>query len=538
MVDEKPHKYEPADTLPIPTYEEATSSRPSSAQSNTGSEGISNDAERQGLLRQSPHDGGSRPDTRFGGYEPPTVESARTSLEFLSASSGRSSRASEEGLRREITQLTLEDPASAEGRSHLGHSLSKRITSFTNRLSSIQLTIRLPFGRWAASFAFLRDRIPRPSLRAKGSWVVIGRIFGGFLLMSFVYVLLASNIFTMSQRGTMGQNYDPEQVRIFVQSHVNGTSIEEYLKRLTAYDHVAGTEGNYVLARWVERLFKVAEIEDVALERFDVYLNYPKAGGRRVAIVEPPEIAWEAMMEEEVAYVDPPRQQSLVFHGYSQAGNVTGPLVYANYGSREDFKRLKDSGISVKGAIALVRYYGTQGDRALKVKAAELAGAVGCIIYSDPAEDGFAKGEPWPNGRFMPADGVQRGTVGLTSWIVGDVLSPGFASLPGEHKRIPKDDNPGLNNIPSIPLAWRDAQRLLQALKGHGEKAPNEWVGAVPDVDWWTGDQTSPVVQLMNEQDEVEKQPIYNVIGKISGLEVGDGCCETRFATSANISTT
>ena len=433
-----------------------------------------------------------------------------------------------------MSELMLEDPATAGGRSHLGQSLSKRISSFTNTLSSIHL----PFRRWAESFAFIRDRIPRPSFRSKGSWVVIGRIAAGFVLMSLVYVLLASNIFTMSQSGTMGQTYDPESVRIFVQGHVNSTSIREYLERLTAYDHMAGTEGSYVLARWMERLFEVAQIEDVGLERFDVYLNYPKAGGRRVAIVEPPEMAWQATLEEEAAYDNPPRQQTFVFHGYSRAGNVTGPLIYANYGSREDFKSLEDSGIDMKGAIALVRYYGTQGDRALKVKAAELAGAVGCIIYSDPAEDGFAKGEPWPDGRFMPADGVQRGTVGLTSWIVGDVLSPGFPSLPGEHKRISKDDNPGLNNIPSVPLAWRDAQRLLQAITGHGEKAPDEWVGAVPDVAWWTGDQTSPVVHLMNEQDEVEKQPIYNVIGKISGLEVSDGYNKTPVPILADILTT
>lgn len=418
----------------------------------------------------------------------------------------------------EMEVLDPETPEDAARRSQIGQSLSKRITSLTNTLSSIHL----PFRRWVPSFNFIRARIPRMSPDYRWNWVVVGRIFGGFLTVSLVYVLLASNIFTMSQKGGPGQTYDPESVRIFVQSHANGTSIQNYLEHLTAYDHIAGTEGNFVLARWVGGLFNAANLEDARLERFDVYLNYPKAGGRRVAIVDPPEMAWEATIEEEAAYDDPPRQQTLVFHGLSRAGNVTGPLIYANYGSREDFKRLEDNGIDMKGAIALVRYYGTQSDRGVKVKAAELAGAVGCIIYSDPADDGFVKGEPWPNGRFMPADGVQRGTVGLTSWVVGDVLSPGFASLPGEQKRISKENNPGLNNIPSIPLSWRDAQKLLQAIKGHGEEVPNEWVGDVPDVNWWTGDQSSPIVHLMNEQDEVEKQPIYNVIGKITGLEVSE----------------
>lgn len=232
-------------------------------------------------------------------------------------------------------------------------------------------------------------------------------------------------------------------------------------------------------------------------------------------------MAWEARLEEGQVYPDgdPSKKQTLVFHGHSRAGNVSGPLIYANYGSREDFESLQQRGINLTGTIALVRYYGTQGDRALKVKAAELAGAVGCLIYSDPNEDGFKKGEVWPKGRWRPKDSVQRGSVSLMSWIVGDVLTPGYASTP-DAKRVSKDNNPGLVNIPSLPLAWRDAQKLLQSLKGHGVKVDHDWIGGVPDIDeWWTGNQESPIINLANEQDEEEKQPIWNVLGKISGLE-------------------
>ena len=157
-----------------------------------------------------------------------------------------------------------------------------------------------------------------------------------------------------------------------------------------------------------------------------------------MAIIEPTELAWEALIEEDQAFES--REQTMVFHGHSKSGKAKGPLIYANYGSREDFKRLKEEGIDVRGSIALVRYYGSQGDRALKVKAAELAGAVGCIMYSDPAEDGFLLGN----------DTVQRGAVSLMSWVVGDVLSSGFASFPEEEKRDPKDGNNGLVNIPSV----------------------------------------------------------------------------------------
>ena len=202
---------------------------------------------------------------------------------------------------------------------------------------------------------------------------------------------------------------------------------------------------------------------------------------------------------------------------------MTGPLIYANYGSYDDFKTLEDGNtVNMTGSIMIMRYGGKQSDRALKVKAAQDRGAIGAIIYSDPAETGFKKGDTWPDGRWLPWDGLQRGAVSLMSWVIGDVLTPGWASTEGA-RRISKDNNPGLVNIPSLPLSWRDAQPLLQSLKGHGEEIPDhqiEWIGGVPDVEWWTGDENSPKVNLVNEQDEVEKQPIYNIHGHIEGMEM------------------
>jgi N-acetylated-alpha-linked acidic dipeptidase len=237
--------------------------------------------------------------------------------------------------------------------------------------------------------------------------------------------------------------------------------------------------------------------------------------------VSPPTLSWEAKLEEEDVYHNPTpqQQQTLSFHGLSKSGNVTGPLIYANYGSKTDFKSLADSGIDVTGSIALVRYGGDPSDRAGKVKAAQDAGAIGCLIYSDPKDDGFLNGEVWPNGPYRTSDSVERGSVALTSYIVGDVLTPGEGSLSGA-KRISKEDNPGLVKIPSLPLAWRDAQRLLQVLKGHGQQVTEEWKGGVPDVEeWWTGDKFSPQVYLQNDQEEVDTQRIYNVLGRIEGME-------------------
>ena len=342
------------------------------------------------------------------------------------------------------------------------------------------------------------------------------RLFALLLVATLVYVFFIGDVFNLNNRMVMGQSYSASSVENFIQGHINATNIAENLKLVAGNTRVAGTEGSFVLAEWIEHEFHKAGFDSVKREEYQVYLNYPREDGRRVAIVDPPDKAWEAFLEENQA-------QYPAFHGHSKSGNVTGPLVYANFGSREDFQLLANKGISVNGSIALVRYYGSEGDRALKIKAAELAGAVGCIIYSDPAQDGFTQGPEYPKGRFMPADGVQRGGVSLMSHIVGDVLSPGFASTPDEKRRLSPAESPALVQIPSLPIAWRDAQRLLQAIQGHGFKAPDGWIGAVPQIpEWWTGDQHSPTVHLMNLQDEVDRRPIYNVHGTILGLEERD----------------
>ncbi|KAL8695860.1 MAG: hypothetical protein Q9201_007930 [Fulgogasparrea decipioides] len=510
-MDEKHNNYENDNALPIPTYEEATSSRHSS-QSYLGPEQVSHDAERQGLLsRPRP----PRP-PQHNGYEPPTVESARSSLDFLPSSGESSRRSSAEALQREIQQMDVEEPGGPNIR---GSRLSKRITSLTHSLSSINL----PFRQWLPSGQYMRAHIPAlpQNWRFKPNWIIVGRIFAIFLVVFIIWLFFISDLFAVRSRRMGSSMFRSEDLRNYIQKNVDADNIRQNLQYATQYDHIAGTEGNYFLATWVEMSFTQAGLDNVGLERFDVYLNYPKPDGRRVAIIDPPNLAWEAKIEEGLAYpAEFEAQQTMVFHGHSKTGNVTGPLIYANYGAREDFQKLADQGIDTKGSIALVRYYGTQSDRSLKVKAAEQAGAVGCIIYSDPAEDGFLKGEPFPKGRYMPADGVQRGSVTMSSWVVGDVLSPGYASLPGERRRDRIENNPGLVQIPSIPLAWRDAQKLLQALKGHGKKIEDSTaIGGVPDVEWWTGDSGSPTVHLMNDQIEIERKKIYNVLGKITGLE-------------------
>jgi N-acetylated-alpha-linked acidic dipeptidase len=506
---------------PIPSYEEATTvTNPllGTQQSPTGS-------------------------SRMGYYQPPYVQSVRSSEDSLcpprqSSDSSPTSLDSDtnsdisEGLRREVDGLDY-DGEDFEMEELDNGSLRRRRRRRTGpRWKWLQM-LRLRVGKWKKMWTWRRPYwleagLPRwqcpdvPETWRPGI-AVIARLVGLLVLIALGYALFMFAIVPNARNG-MTQMYNLEDVRLFAQGAVDGDRIRDYLKHVTSFDHVAGSEGSYYLAEWTKDLFWKAGMDEVRLDEYQVYLNYPKEGGRRVAIISPPELQWEAKLEEEPAYPNPSNRgemNTLVFHGHSKSGNVSGPLIYFNYGSKADYKSVcLDSGINCRGAIGLVKYYGSQGDRSLKVKAAEEWGIKGVLIYSDPAEDGFMRGDVWPEGRWRPSDGVQRGAVSLMSWVIGDVLTPGWAST-ADAKRVEKENNPGLVKIPSLPLAWRDAQKLLQSLKGHGQRVPPEWFGAVPDVEWWSGDQSSPVVLLQNEQDEVDKQKIFNVMGTIEGMESG-----------------
>lgn len=364
MVDEKPNKYNQHDSLPIPTYEESQeASRPSSSQSFLGPSEVSHDGERQGLLGRN-----------YGIYRNPTVESARSSLDFL-PSGEHSPRASTEALRHEIQQMDVTEPRD-NGTNNVisvrAARFSKHFSNLTHSLSSMNL----PFRQWIPSRDYILAKIPALIRECKPNWILAGRFFALLLVLFLAYLLFLSDIFTTSRRRGSGSGLDyPESIRAWVREQMNETNIREHAKYLTLFPHVAGTEGNFALAEYVQSIFKDSQLEDVRLEQFDVYLNYPKVGGRRLAIVEPSSMVWEARIEEDM-------EQYPVFHGHSRSGSAKGHLVYANYGSRADFGKLEKQGIDLKGAIVLVRYYGSQGDRALKVKAAELAGANACVIYS------------------------------------------------------------------------------------------------------------------------------------------------------------
>ncbi|KAL2131054.1 hypothetical protein VTI74DRAFT_5593 [Chaetomium olivicolor] len=542
MAPNEDQRYDPAP--PIPTYEEAVAGGSAwhALHHDTAHSPIDRDAgEGQSLLTNSRHafessstgprrgGGGRRP---RAGYHAPTVETDDESSLFSSTDDDSDSDDEREAdqVRREMQELEIDD-SGVNGRGRGAGSLwGKRIG----------LALSLPQWRWK-----WRWRIPRltrrrgtvdggsgagdntgttdggavsgsrwalPKLGSAALFLLVGRTLAIIIVLGFLYLLFASDLFTNMARRMGSQMFDPESVRIHVQSSVDARRIRDHLKHYTSYPHLAGTEGDFALMEDTEMLFRKYGLEDVQRDVYHVYLNYPKAGGRAVEILGPDgKPTWSAKLEEEDANSKTAALQTYAFHGHSKSGDVKGPLIYANYGSREDFEMLKKLGIDTTGAIALVRHYGTQTDRALKVKAAEMAGFAGCLIFSDPEDESRSGG-----GRVIPADGVQRGSVSLMSWVVGDVLTPGW----GSKEKLPRmrvDQTNGLVKIPSLPLAFRDAEVLLRHLEGIGQRFPPEMSNLRGE--WWTGNSSGPIVRLRNEQDEVEKQPIWNVYGRIYGIE-------------------
>jgi len=519
MSDEK-HGYvrEPSPP-PILTYEQATSSRYDT--SRLGPNEVSDDAERQGLLSPDAQVGGSDQRRRHGYYQPPSVQSVDDGDSELG------SPEDEEESRHIMEEMEILDPESAEegraGRNRSSSRFSKRFYSITNSFSSFHLPrIRLPVwpAKWRPDFRFLTQRIPTIPEEYRPGWSVIARLFGLVLIVTLVYLLVASEVVPMG--GSFGAQFNPEWVRQAALDSVESWRIEKNLEYITSYDHIGGTEGSYVLGQWIEGKFKDSHMDTFTHDSYNVYMNFAQKDGRKVAIVDPPEKRWVAKLDEPDVF-NPPKAQTPAYHGLSASGNVTGPLVYANYCDKKDFKRLWDSGIDVQGAVALCRYYGTQPDLGMKVRAAQDAGCVGVLVYSDPSDDGFKKGNPWPDDKWRPGESVQRGSVAQTNMIMGDVLTPGKASIK-KQDRISKDNNPALPKIPSLPLSWRDAQKLLQSLKGSGEVLPAEWMGAVPEVgeEWYSGHpDTAPKVNLQNIQEETDHQLITNVFGTFRGMEDG-----------------
>ncbi|HWA63166.1 MAG TPA: transferrin receptor-like dimerization domain-containing protein, partial [Caulobacteraceae bacterium] len=201
---------------------------------------------------------------------------------------------------------------------------------------------------------------------------------------------------------------------------------------------------------------------------------------------------------------------------YAGDGDVTAPLVYVNYGMPDDYKALARMGVDVKGKIVIVRY--GAGWRGLKPKLAQEHGAVGCIIYSDPADDGYGPGDPYPKGGWRNPDGIQRGSVMDMPIRAGDPLTPNVGAT-ADAKRIPIAEAETILKIPALPISYGQAQHFLAALGG--QVAPKGWRGQLPITYHVGGDASAPQVHLEVKADWSQK-PLYDVIAVMKGSEHPD----------------
>ncbi len=290
-------------------------------------------------------------------------------------------------------------------------------------------------------------------------------------------------------------------------------NLREFMQRLSARPHHTGSPYDKDNAEWLLAKLKSWGL-DARIENFDVLFPTPKE--RQVEMLEPSR--YVAKLEEPTVAVDPTSgqhdEQLPVYHAYSIDGDVTGPLVYVNYGVPEDYEQLERMGVSVSGAIVIARYGGSW--RGIKPKVAAEHGALGCLIYSDPRDDGYYVGDVFPDGPERPRFGAQRGSVMDMPLYPGDPLTPGIGASPGA-KRLALSEAKTLTKIPVLPISYGDAQPLLAALKG--AVVPENWRGALP-MTYHSG--PGPAKVHLKVKFNWDSPKLYNVIVRIPGAEYPD----------------
>ena len=291
---------------------------------------------------------------------------------------------------------------------------------------------------------------------------------------------------------------------------------EEHLRTLTQAPHMAGTPEDKATADYVAQKFREAGL-DTEIVEYKVWLNYPSEIS--VDATAPAGVEMHGPTREHVdgdPYDDDPRVV-MPFNGMSPSGDAEADVVYANYGTPEDFEKLDKLKIDVRGKIVLVRY--GQNFRGVKAFVAQEHGAAGVIIYSDPFDDGWRRGDKYPEGPWRPDTAVQRGSVGYMFEFPGDPTTPGVASLPSlpDSQRISPEQSAQMPKILVTPLSYHDALPILQHLEG--SDSPREWQGSLPFT-YHVG--PGPVRVKMHLKQDYQFRTLWDVIGRVRGSELPD----------------
>ena len=285
------------------------------------------------------------------------------------------------------------------------------------------------------------------------------------------------------------------------------------MRRLSARPHHVGSPYDKDNAEWLLAQLKSYGL-DAKIEQFEALFPTPKS--RKLELLGP--TRFTAKLEEPTLAVDPTSgqkdEQLPTYNAYSKDGDVTAPLVYVNYGAPSDYEQLDTMGVSVKGAIVIARYGETW--RGIKPKVAAEHGAVGCIIYSDPKDDGYARGDSFPDGPLRPAEGAQRGSVMDMPIYPGDPQTPGVGAVPGV-KLIPLDQVQTITKIPVLPISYADAEPFLKSLQG--QTVPENWRGDLPFT-YKTG--PSKAQAHLAVAFNWDRKPLYDVVATIRGEKFPD----------------
>ncbi|MGE5143074.1 MAG: M28 family peptidase, partial [Acidobacteriota bacterium] len=289
-------------------------------------------------------------------------------------------------------------------------------------------------------------------------------------------------------------------------------TLRALVRRYAAVPHEAGTERSRHVAELILARYRALGF-DAHIEQFEALMPRPVI--RRLELIAPTRYA--ALLREPALTQDPTSGQTdqlPTFNAYAADGDVTGELVYVNYGRPEDYHVLDSLGISVRGKIVIARY--GQSWRGIKPKVAAEHGAIGCIIYSDPRDDGYWVDDAYPAGPMRPSTGVQRGSVMDMPLYPGDPESPGWASVPGG-RRLTQAEAITLMKIPVLPIGYGDALPLLRSLKGPA--APEAWRGALA-ITYHIG--AGPARVHLVTRFDWKTRPLYDVIATVRGATSPD----------------
>ncbi|HEX8288487.1 MAG TPA: PA domain-containing protein, partial [Pyrinomonadaceae bacterium] len=291
-------------------------------------------------------------------------------------------------------------------------------------------------------------------------------------------------------------------------------NLREWMRRLSARPHYVGSPYGKENAEFMLALFKSWGY-DAQIEQFDVLFPTPKT--RILEVISPEKFTArlnEPPLKEDATSAQQ-NEQLPTYNAYSIDGDVTGDVVYVNYGVPADYEELEKRGIDVRGKIAIARYGGSW--RGIKPKVAAERGAIACLIYSDPRDDGYFQGDVYPKGAWRSEHGVQRGSVADMPVHPGDPTTPNVGSTKGA-RRLDRKDTTTLTKIPVMPISYSDALPILRNLGG--AIAPANWRGALP-ITYHLGGVNNVKVRFKLEFNW-DIKPIYNVIALMRGSQFPD----------------